>query len=253
VHFFFAADRSWCEARILPLLDWEDASRARRTWDGYLAWGRWNDPLLEAGLISNYLAAVDHFREFREELRPQLWQHLASVAVSSEREVLAWVQDFTARVGIPERADWMHQVTWMLDQLPPQEIEHQWVRWMEPYWQARLASRVLAREEASALAAWAVRLTDSVEAGVSLALSHEAGLGAHARLLHDLSDERLERAPESFARLVTHLLHSTQPPFWGCSDLDRIARQLRNGRPPLDVSGIAEEAMRLGCAEAARW
>jgi hypothetical protein len=55
LHFFDAADRTWSDAHVLPLLDWADPSRARRTWDGYLRWGRWNDHLLDAGLLTAYL------------------------------------------------------------------------------------------------------------------------------------------------------------------------------------------------------
>jgi hypothetical protein len=57
--FFFAADRDWCEERVLPLLDWVDPVRARRSWDGFLLWGRWNDQMLAAGLLTQYLAAAN--------------------------------------------------------------------------------------------------------------------------------------------------------------------------------------------------
>lgn len=95
VLFFFGADRTWCESHLLPLLDWANVLRARRTWDGFLIWGRWNDPLLTSGLLKHYLAAAGHMEEFGEEPRRQICAHLASVAVNSEIDPLPWIRNLT--------------------------------------------------------------------------------------------------------------------------------------------------------------
>jgi hypothetical protein len=154
VRFFFGADRVWSEEHILPLLDWADPVRARRTWDGYLIGGRWNDQLLKAALLEGYLAAADHIDEFRDEVRQQLCMHLAAVAISGEVDRLSWVHKFTAAVGVAHRVEWMNQVEWMLKELPPDAVERQWQRWMRQYWQDRLDSIPvqLTAEEATALA-----------------------------------------------------------------------------------------------------
>jgi hypothetical protein len=46
LRFFHGADRDWCQQRVLPLLDWADPVRARRTWEGFLAKGQTTDQLL---------------------------------------------------------------------------------------------------------------------------------------------------------------------------------------------------------------
>ncbi|HEY5179856.1 MAG TPA: DUF4020 domain-containing protein [Dermatophilaceae bacterium] len=248
VLFFFGADRVWCEAHVLPLLDWADPVRAQRTWDGYLTWGRWNDQLLDAGLLKDYLAAAGHLDDFEEKLRRQLCSHLAGVAVSSEVDP-QWMQTFTRTVEPADRVEWMSQMAWMLDDLPEGAVEHQWQRWMRPYWQGRLESIPveLTTEEASAMATWVVYLTESIGEGVTLATAHSAGFRERTNILHDLSENRVHHAPAEFAKLIAHLMRGTQPPFWGGHYLAKIMPELRRRAAPADIEAIVEEAMRLGC------
>ncbi|MGH3683704.1 MAG: DUF4020 domain-containing protein [Pseudonocardiaceae bacterium] len=257
VLFFFGADRRWCEDHVLPLLDWDEPARARRAWDGYLAWGRWNDQLLTAGLLDNYIATAAHLDEFRKELRRQFCSHLAAVALFSELDPLPWMRLFTVAVDAAQRAEWMNQVTWRLDDMPMDAVEHQWQRWMRQYWQDRLGSvpLQLTVDEASAMAAWVVHLTESGSTGegVILATAHPAGLRNHTRILRDLNDDRMHHAPAEFAKLIAHLMRGTQPPFWECHDLANIVPRLRDGAEPTDINIIIEEAIRLGCHNATHW
>jgi hypothetical protein len=195
VFFFFRADRPWCETHVLPLLDWADPVRARRAWEGYLTWGRWNDQLLSAGHIEDYVAAMRHLGELRDEPRRQFSAHLAGVALSSEIDPLEWMRTFTVTAGVADRIEWMNHVAWMLQELPPEAIEHQWQRWMRQYWQDRINSIPvqLTTEEASAMAAWVVHLTESIEDGVTLALAHAPGFDEHTDILHRLDDLRIRR------------------------------------------------------------
>lgn len=252
---FFGADRVWSEAHILPLLDWADPIRARRTWDGYLMWGRWNDQLLTAGLLEGYLAAADHIDVFSDELRRQLCMHLAAVAISSEVDPLSWVHKFTAAVDVAHRVEWINQVEWILKERPVAAVERLWQRWMRQYWQDRLASIPveLHAEEATALAAWAAYLIESIADGVNLATTRPAGFSEHTDVLGDIYENRLHRAPAEFATLIAHLMRGTLAPFWRCHELARIVPALRNHAALADINAIVEEALRLGCSDATQW
>jgi hypothetical protein len=254
--FFFSADESWCEAHVLPLLDWADPVRARRAWDGYLTWGRANDQLLTVGLLDYYVAATAHADAFRKDLRRQLWSHLAAVALFSELDPLMWTRSFTKTVEAAQRVEWMNQVTWTLDDMPTDAVEYQWQRWMRQYWQDRTGSipLQLTFDEASAMAAWVTYLTESssIGEGVALTTARPAGLREHGGILHDLGD-RIHHSPADFAKLIAHLLRSTQSPFWECHDLANIVPQIRDIANPDDTSTIVEEAIRLGCHNATQW
>jgi hypothetical protein len=257
LHFFFAADRDWCEQKILPLLDWADPARARRAWDAFLPWGRWNDALLGSGLLPYYLETAVHIGEFTKERCRQLCQHLAHVALESEIDPIAngWVRTFTARVDAGVRTGWMAEVGSLLGSLPIEAVEHQWQRWMRHYWQDRLKSvpARLTLDEASAMASWVVYLTDSVHDGVALAVAHPAQLGEHCDVLRDLTEERVSRAPMELTKLLVHLLKGTEPPFYPCSRLRDTVALLRAHTGPVDLTALVEQAVRLECGDAANW
>ena len=122
-------------------------------------------------------------------------------------------------------------------------------------WQDRLDSipAQLTAEEATALAAWAVYLTESIADGVSLATARPAGFSEYTDVLHDLDEDRLHRAPAEWAKLIAHLMHGTLAPFWHCYELERIVPQLRDDAALADINDIVEQALRLGCPGAAQW
>lgn len=255
VYFFYKADREWCEETILPLLSWEDPVRALRTWDGFLAWGRWDDGLLAAGLDEHYMGAIERIESFSEESRQRLLQHLAGVAVYSETDPLPWIKTFTAKVDTHFRKEWMNQVAWTLADLPSEAVEHRWQRWMRQYWTDRIASipLVLTTEEASAMASWVVHLTDSIEEGVDLAVASPASLDGNRTFLRSLKDAQLDQYPAQFARLLGHLLEDVGEPFWGCLELKRIVLRTSAQASTDDLTSIVNAALRLGCTGAADW
>jgi hypothetical protein len=255
VLFFYSADRSWCQQWVLPLLDWTDPVRARRTWDGFLLWGRPSDQLLTAGLLNQYLAAIAHIGEFRDELRRSLCQHLASIALNSELDPSDWTRTFTATVNVAVRTEWMDQISWQLRDLPVDAVEHQWQRWMRKYWADRLESvpDQLTDQEASAMASWVVYVRESTDDGVTLATAHSAGLVQHAQLLVDLTTDRIAHAPAAVAALITHLLKGTQRPFYECHSVKDVVNVLRAQPMPPDVNAILEQAVRLDCSDAPTW
>ena len=254
LHFFFAADREWCQANVLPLLAWDNPERARRTWDGFLFWGRWTDQLLEAGLLRNYLDTARHIEGFEDEMRRQFREHLAAVALYSEIDPGTWTAQFTRTAPVQERVEWLNHIAWALDRLDADVRQRQWNRWMREYWTRRLDSIPLrlSFEEASALAGWVVSLEEAIDEAVDLAVAAPAGLQQHGNVLHDLS-ERVERAPAAYARLLAHLLSGTKPPFWDCHYLQGIVARLRGRADEEDIRRIREQSLRLGCIGAADW
>jgi hypothetical protein len=254
LHFFFAADREWCQTNVLPLLAWDNPKRARRTWDGFLYWGRWTDQLLEAGLLGNYLDTARHIEGFADEMRGQFAEHLAAVALYSEIDPGTWAAQFTRTAPDRVRVEWLNHVGWALDRLDADVRDRQWNRWMRDYWAQRLDSipQRLTFEETSALAGWVVNFETAINEAVDLAVAAPAGLEQHGHVLHDLS-KHVERAPAAYARLLGHLLTGTKPPFWDCHYLQAIVAGLRGRAKEEDIRRIREQGLRLGCLGAADW
>lgn len=251
LHFFHSADPEWAQNHILPLLDWATPDRAQRAWEGYLAYGRFNDKILAAGLLNHYIQAATHADELPENLRQPLYGHLADIALRSNIDLAAngWLRNLTSTSSEEVRTGWMNQIGWRLRTISAQAVEQQWNRWIHTYWQDRLASRPiqLTTQEASAMAAWVIYLTSSLNEGIDLATAHAAGIPRHSHLLRDLTDERISQQPPATARLLAHLLRGTEEPFYDCPEIQRIIRALADNAEPADITSIREQALRLGC------
>jgi hypothetical protein len=254
LHFLFAADREWSLATILPLLAWNDSARARRTWDGFLYWGRWTDPLLELGLLAQYLDAAKYAEDFDDEVRRQFGEHLATISLLSAVDPTSWIGRFTRAASDEIRVDWLNHIAWTLKRVDPEVAERQWARWMREYWTQRLQSVPLRMSfgEATAMATWIVTLGGATEEAVALAVATPAGLEPHGGLIRELTAQ-VERAPRSYARLLAHLLAGTTGPFWECDALEAFVSTVRGQAAEHDVRLIREQGLRLGCNRAAEW
>jgi hypothetical protein len=248
IRFIHEADAAWCEQNVLPLLRWDDPDRARRAWGGYLSHGSWSNKLLAAGLLQLLLDTVPHRDDLSEQRGWKLLAQLAEIAVYAEIDPADWLRDFIQRATLAVRVEWAEQIAHVLRTSPPEVVEAQWQRWIRAYWNSRLEGSLmgLTTEEATAMAEWAVYLTDSQEEGIGLALQHEAGLASETLLFNELrQQDRIARAAQQFAELIAHLLKGTQPPCYAGYDLPTIVSQLKQ-------HGVSEESIRPIRAQALR-
>lgn len=255
LHFLYGADQVWCQGNVLPLLAWSSPWRARRAWDGYLTWGRWNDRLLSSGLLDMYIDTVRHQDKLRPELRRQINAHLASIALQGLHDPRSWLSQFVLASPPEGRVQWANEVGELAERLPPEAVEHQWQRWMREYWQRRLDGTPLQLDinEATAMAPWVLSLTTSTREGVALASGHAARLDGDGDLLRKLNTGILDGAPAELSALLLHLLHSTERPFWAFDDLANIVRRLRTLHETDHERQLIEQAVRLGNTDAINW
>lgn len=256
LHFFFGADREWCESRLLPLFDWTSSTEAAAAWQGFLVWGRWNDGLLQAGLIDDYLETATHADELPTHARRELEAHLTSIAMFAVITPATWLTRFALHAPEDFRVSWAQQVNRALTQLDPGDPLSQWDRWIHAYWSGRNLSvpRPFTLAEASATAGWVVGLPGVRDQAIDLALGSEASLDQHMRFLYQLEDQDVAAEANDWARLLTHLLKNTTGPQWSIGHyLQKIVPRLRQGTPTPDLTELINEAMRLGATNAADW
>lgn len=256
LHFFFGADRDWCEARLLPLFDWVNEVEAAAAWQGFLTWGRWNEGLLQAGLLDGYLTTAAHTDELPNDLSRQLAIHLTSIVMFAPIDPRTWLTRFVLEAPEDLRVSWAQQVKHELIELDAGEAPSQWDRWIRVYWSGRSQSipRPFTSAEASATAGWVVGLPGVRDQAIDLVLGSRASLDQDGGFLHRLEDLDVAAEASDWARLLTHLLKNTNGQQWAIAHyLREIVPRLRQGSPAPDLSGLINEAMRLGATDAADW
>ncbi|MFB9764497.1 DUF4020 domain-containing protein, partial [Nocardioides kongjuensis] len=256
LHFYFGADREWCENRLLPLLDWTNEVESTAAWQGFLTWGRWNDGLLQSGLLEAYMTTTTHAEELPDNLRRQLAIHLTSIAMFAPVDPATWLTRFVVDASEELRVAWARAVKRALTQLEASEALSQWDRWIRAYWSGRNQSipRPFTPAEASATASWVTELHGARRQAIDLVLGSQASLDQHGGFLHRVEDIDVAADAVDWARLLTHLLKNTREPQWAIGHYLRgIVSRLREGNPAPDLTEMINEAMRLGATDAADW
>ncbi|MCU1616475.1 MAG: hypothetical protein JWO98_4015 [Frankiales bacterium] len=179
LRFYFAADSEWTRTHLLVLFDWNThPTDAPAVWQGFLAQGRPDDGLLEAGLLNLYLQSCQHADELgRDRSRTQLADHLAVVAMFASAEPGSWLSDFVITAPAKLREAWASRVAARLLDLDSTESAQQWTRWVREYWTGRVESvpLPLTVAEASKMAQWAFGLPGSVSRQSTWSSDHPQG------------------------------------------------------------------------------
>lgn len=258
LRFYFAADSDWTRTRLLPLFDWDThPTDAPAVWQGYLAQGRPDDGLLEAGLLKLYLQSCQHTDDLgRERSQSQLADHLALVAMFTSVAPGSWLPVFITTAPQELREAWASRLTARLSDLDSEETDRQWTRWLRDYWTSRVESvpLPLTGAEASEMAQWVLALPKQRVEAVGLVKRSAAGFVTQNFLLHRLADEELAADAATWTDFITHMLRGTPEPSWEIQHyLPRIVKALQKAEPPQDLSAVIDEAMRLGCTNAPDW
>jgi hypothetical protein len=258
LRFYFAADPEWTRTNLLEHFDWTaHPADAPAVWQGFLARGRPDDGLLEAGLLDLYLQCCEHTDQLgRDRSQTQLADHLAVVAMFASPSPGTWLGDFVTTAPLDLRVAWARRVAARLSELSGDESSQQWTRWLRVYWTERVESIPLPLDvhEASTMARWALDLPNERAEAVGLVKRSRARLMEHDSTLHRLSESDLVTDGVIWTQFITHLLRGTPVPSWEIQHyLPLIVNTLKRADPPPDLSDLIEEAMRLGCADAPDW
>ncbi|GAA4728390.1 DUF4020 domain-containing protein [Nocardioides endophyticus] len=258
LRFYFAADPEWTRTHLLDLFDWTaHPDDAAAVWQGFLARGRPDDGLLEAGLLDLYLQCCEHTDQLgRDRSQTQLADHLAVVAMFTSPEPGSWLADFVTTAPPDLREAWASRISARLSELSGAESSQQWIRWLRVYWTERVGSIPLPLnvEEASKMAHWVLGLPNERADAVDLVKRSAARFMEHDSTLHRLAESDLADDSTTWTQFITHLLRGTPEPSWEIQYyLPLIVKELKKADPPPDLSDLIEEAMRLGCTDAPDW
>jgi hypothetical protein len=258
LHLFWSADRPWTETWLLPLLNWTQLpDDAALLWPAYLMGGRWNDQLLAAGLLEQYLAATNMLVSDDPNVRQALAGHMAAISIQSTLDLISanWLVRLTSGSTEEFRAEWFDALADLLRQ-GIGDPEAEWVRWLSSYVGERAGGIPLSltEREASAITEIVVQLDASFDDAVAVVERTSASLNQDRYLVYRLETDKAAAHPEAAARLVIHLLNNTLPQqFYDNRGLKRIFESVQPTIPPQVAIGYKEAAARIGFTDALNW
>lgn len=266
LRFFSGADAAWAKSRLMPLFAWDGETaeplEARGIWRSFVQYGQYDDQILADGLLEAMLATMRRANDLDDDDSvAQLGRQLATVALKSSLDPRGWLSTLTTDAPSVLQLAWIRSVGRQLLEMDPQDASAQWTRWIREYWTGRIDSlpRPLTKDEASAMALWVLGLPNDRMAAVELVERTNAGLVKDDRVLMHLTgpsgeNEDLTHDPATWGRYLIHLLRGTTDPPWALDHyLREIVGALRSAAPAPLLDDLIEEAMRLGCSDAADW
>ena len=85
--YLFSYDKEWTNEKLIPCFSWDDASKARVAWSGYLAHARWMPDLIES-LSDDLLATIGYIERVNMK-RKNIYAHLIGSLALDEKEILS--------------------------------------------------------------------------------------------------------------------------------------------------------------------
>jgi SIR2-like domain len=255
VAFLDAADQMWTQEVPLPWFALAPSlAEAAATWDGFLAWGRWNERLISllGRELPELLALV---RERIPNRLNRYLEHLAALYVHSTAPFItpAWLDSFFASATSQEAADWTIAV---LGQMPGEQSARAsiWNSRLRPLADRRLQGipRPPSPEEIGVMGTWAA-LGNAVTRPIvdQLVAAGRPALQGNFLINEVLSSEGLHASPTQGVRLLTWLLTGFSEAVWFCDKLAEAATQLHgSGASQRSLRDFCEELARVGCPQA---
>lgn len=257
IHFLFDVDQDWTRKHIVPLFNWvQDQRRAEQAWHGYLLWGRWSEPLLTS-LLPYYQQSFTRLATFPDRVRDRFCLHLAEIAIfsSSHPAEHNWIREFLLDANPMTRALWATYVGQRLDALDEAAAKKQWNRWIDSYWSRRNQGIPvpLAEEEKAAMSSWVTGLSSMLPAVVERICEVPASASEHTFIYEDLAHSAaITDHWAATARLLNHLLKSTQQPFYYFDEAMRLLQNAASaGAPRSELVSACEQLARLGYSRTA--
>lgn len=208
VAFLFGLDERWTGEHIIPLFTSPDTQKFSQAWDGFLVWGRFNTPLVEA-LQPAFLAALPRLGTDLADRRRRFIEFFTMMAVS-------YIDDPTHELlpallnnnSIEDRRNFASQIGLFLRQIDEPARQNLWERWLHRYWQNRLNSIPLPLDESEArqMLEWLPHLGEQYPQGVALAVRASISRIEHTDLIYQMQKSDLvTRFPTETAELLIYL------------------------------------------------
>jgi hypothetical protein len=251
-HFLHSVDREWARNALLPVFDWDvDAAVAKRSWDGFLTWGRLPPPLIE-DLMPRYIRATPHLAQL-ERMRHRFHEHLANIALRDQQPSggRVWLDDFITHAQAQDVAGFTKAMTFALRDLPEEFRRSVWDDWLRGYWEKRIQKlpRPMGEEEAREIVGWGVVMGERSADAMALAVTGPSG-GAYDLFFHDLEKTELPiEHPGLVGPLLLHVVRKQSEPFYQCSNAQELFKKLIESGSVDDPTqtAIREHLLRLHC------
>ena len=215
-------DRPWASQHILALLDPTYPDRALRCWQGYLCHPRWNDEIIDDGLLNHLLVFAPSIDQCDYNPRNGFARLTVGISLYSTTPPLGpefpWLKQLTSTCSEQTRVAFVRTLGHELSNLSPEYRRQQWNRWVNRYLTDRVNGepKPLSPLEATTTAFVGTLMPDLFTEVVDIIVLTPAYLAPEQDILLFLNDRPdevtspkptiAEHHPHATAKLLAHML-----------------------------------------------
>ena len=242
-------DRPWAGRHVLALLDPADRNRAFRCWQGYLYHPRWNDEIIDDGLLEHLLAFAPSIDQCGDNPRRGFARLTVGISLYSTTPPLGsevpWLKQLASTSSEQTRVAFIRALGHELSNLSPEQRRQQWDRWVNRYLSDRVNGepKPLSPLEATTTALVGTLLPDLFPEVVDIVALTPAPLAPAQAILRLLTDRR-DEATESESTIAEQHPHATAKLL--AHMLARPTRRVDIGSWELNLQDVYETLNRLG-------
>ena len=237
--YLLDTDGDWTRDNLLPLFeDPGNEDDYRAVWHGFLYGVPLNPPVAEL-MEKPFLRVVTRMRTTFAELELQnlfIDRLTTMLAYFVDDPIAEWIPEFFRQADSEDRRRFAMSIRPVLRDMPSEQQQELWGRWLERYWENRLRGipEPLEDGEVDAMLTWLPEFRDLYSGAVEHALRMPPTLADHNLIFHVINSKQLgTEYPKATAKLLIHLAESKLPP-WASPDVKEIIDALLD--PDIDLA-----------------
>lgn len=253
VRTLFTIDYEWTKNKILPMFSWQNNTRAKMMWEGFLQWGTWSNTLFKI-MLPYTEECFARLNNDLIRLKDRFCEHIALVAVyGSEHPIKSdWFYKFLNSLDSASRETFADYIFEDLEKLDDSKLQNIWAKWLKQYLKDRIDGKPvrLDSQEVLAIAKWSITMHSKLPEFVDLIKKMPAPTGDILSFYWSLPDcYLLKEYPEKMAELLLLMLKSKVEDggYIAVEKLEEIFNVLKeNGTNRLLLEDLIKELRILG-------
>lgn len=240
--FLFGLDEAWTREYVIPLFSDQDDKKFAQAWDGFLTWGRLNEPALVEAMMPAFLSVLPRYFSDAYDRRKRLIEFYTALAVFHVPDPVEELLPTLFKDGtLEDRVAFAAHVGRFLRQMNQPAMQELWDGWLHRYWLGRLQGTPAALEdgEIRQMLNWLPHFGDAFPDAADLAVRFHSIRIDHCHTLFELRESDLvNRFPAETARLLIYFSNCDL----GYNKVDLATVGARLPQIPSDLRGTLDEA-----------
>ncbi|MFW6016214.1 MAG: DUF4020 domain-containing protein [bacterium] len=251
LHIIFDINAKWTIKKLIPLLDWNLNSDAKKFWSGLLFSGKLNKALA-AKLLPSFIKSFKKVPSELSSMKRQFCNRFAYISLFLYNKDNQMIDKFINDADEESHILWLDHIIYIFrKQLGEKQIREIWESWFNEYWKKRIDGipKPFSNDEKLKLLRLLIYLKSVFGEAVDNICMMSFPEAKHARIYNELLENNyVKEFPVEVIKLVLYLIPITDMNYYCCDNIKDIIKELETINVPTgELEKIIKKASDQGC------